>query len=359
MEHGQHLLRRMRVLAPEDRRLALDGATEAEVRKFDRHWPAWAHPGQVPPHDDWLVWVMLAGRGFGKTRAGAEWISGLARAAPGARIALVAATPEEARRVMIEGRSGLLAVARSGEERERLVWEPSRGRIGFASGAEAFVYSGAHPDGLRGPEHHFAWCDELAKWKRPREGWDNLQLGLRLGDRPRALVTTTPRPVAALKAILALEGTVLTGGATRANPHLPDAFVRAVEAIHAGTRLGRQELDGKLIEDFEGALWTRDLIESSRIRLPHPDLSAEGLLKRVIVGVDPPASSGGDECGIVAVGLGADGIGYVLADHSAGGLSPDGWGRRVAAAAEAHGAHRVVAESNNGGEMIRSVLAGA
>jgi phage terminase large subunit-like protein len=336
-------------------RLALRSLTEAERRVLEGDWPSWAHSGQTPGHDEWKVWVMLAGRGFGKTRAGAEWVSGFARDNPGAAIALVGANPQEARAVMVEGRSGLLAVARP-EEREQMRWEPSRRRLVFASGAEAFLYSAANPESLRGPEHHIAWCDELAKWRRGQAAWDNLRLGLRLGAKPRALVTTTPRPVPVLKRLLDLEGTVLTGGATRANPHLPDDFVAAVESAHKGTRFGRQELEGALLDDVEGALWTRALIERCRIRLPGSE--GERFFRRVVVGVDPPASQAGT-CGIVVCALGADGVVYVLADCSAGGLTPEGWARQAARAAQAWGAQRVIAEKNNGGEMVAAVLRGA
>ena len=328
--------------------------TAAEKRAFEADWPRWAHAGQRPPDRDWRVWVLLAGRGFGKTRAGAEWVMGFVRANPGAAVALVGATADEARAVMVEGRSGLLSLMKA-DERDGATWRPSRRRLGFANGAEAFLYSAANPESLRGPEHHIAWCDELAKWKRAQAAWDNLRLGLRLGERPRALVTTTPRPVAALKGLLALEGTVLTGGATRANPHLPDDFIAAVEAAHQGTRFGRQELEGVLFEDVAGALWTRDTIEASRLS----GTVKREELRRVVVGVDPPASAQGDACGIVVCGVDAEGVGHVLADMSEGGLSPEGWARRVAAAAEAWGAHRVIAEKNNGGTMVEAVLRGA
>lgn len=332
-------------------RLALRALTKDERRVLADDWPSWAHPGQTPGHEDWRIWVLLAGRGFGKTRAGAEWVSAFARNNPGATIALVGANPAEARAVMVEGRSGLLAVARE-EERELIRWEPSRRRLTFAGGAEAFLYSAAAPESLRGPEHHIAWCDELAKWRRGQAAWDNLRLGLRLGAKPRALVTTTPRPVPVLKRLLALDGTVLTGGATRTNPHLPADFIAAVEAAHKGTRFGRQELDGALLDDVEGALWTRDLIERCRA------LAAIPSMRRIVVGIDPPASEAGT-CGIVVCATGQDGIFYVLADCSAGGLSPEGWARRAAVAAGAWGARRVVAERNNGGEMVAAVLRGA
>jgi phage terminase large subunit-like protein len=342
---------------------ALAVLTPAERRALESDWPSWAHEGQLPPapspgsqEADWRVWVLLAGRGFGKTRAGAEWVSDFARTHPGAAIALVGATVDEARQVMVEGRSGLLAVAKAGEQAE-MRWEPSRRRLAFASGATAFLYSAANPESLRGPEHHIAWCDELAKWKKATDAWHNLRLGLRLGARPRILVTTTPRGVPALKAILARQGTARTGGPTWANPHLAQDAVEDLRSEHEGTRFGRQELEGLLIEDVEGSLWPRALIERCRVD------GGEGTLghkcPRVVIGVDPPGSAERDACGIVVCGLGSDGVGYVLADLSAGGLSPEGWARKVAATAEAWGAHRVVAEKNNGGEMVATVLRGA
>ena len=362
MDHGRALLERLEGLEPEERREALRAAGEHSVKQLDEHWPTWARKGQDPGHEDWTVWVILAGRGFGKTRAGAEWVTERARETPGAEIALVAANPEEARRVMIEGRGGLFAAARSGPERRCMRWEPGIGRLTFASGARAQVFSGANPEGLRGPEHHFAWCDELPKWRRAQPAWDNLVLGLRAGERPRAVVTTTPRPVPALRAVLEMEGVVLTGGATRDNPLLPQSFIRMVERAHEGTRLGRQELEGELLEDVAGALWSRELIEKSRVKALTPGPSPQngrGGLERVVIGVDPPASAEGDACGIVACGIGGDGTAYVLGDHSASGLSPQRWGLKVAAAAERWKADRVVAEGNQGGEMVDAVLRGA
>jgi phage terminase large subunit-like protein len=349
---GQEALEELLVLPDAEIERIVRALGDGGLLRFAGDWPAWSHAGQEEPGGDWRVWVMLAGRGFGKTRAGAEWVGQFAREHPGAAIALVAATADEARRVMIEGPSGLLAAARAGE-RSRMRWEPSLRRLRFASGAEAFVYSGAHPDALRGPQHHIAWCDELAKWEKPEESWTNLQLGLRCGERPRALVTTTPRPLKALVAILGEEGVVRTGGSTGKNPHLPGAFVSAMERQHRGTRLGRQELDGELIEDLEGALFSRELLAASRCLPPARELGGA-----VVIGVDPPASAGGT-CGIVACGMGRDGIACVLGDDSEGGLSPEGWARKVAAAAERHGATKVVAEANNGGAMVEAVLKGA
>jgi phage terminase large subunit-like protein len=351
---GRALMARLRALPPERRAQALAAAGEMEVRAFDEQWPIWAHRGQIPDHDEWTVWVMLTGRGFGKTRAGAEWVSAKARACPEAKIALVAANPREARRVMVEGRSGLLSVARHGDERRLIRWEPGLGRVRFASGAEAFVYSGADGDSPRGAEHHYAWCDELAKWRQGGETWDNLMLTLRAGERPQVVVTTTPRPVPALRSALESPEMVLTGGTSFDNPHLAAAFLRWAERVHGGSRLGRQELLGELIEDVEGALFPWALIERSRTAM----LPREAMV-RVVVGIDPPATAEGDECGIVVCGLAREGSGHVLADHSAGGLSPEQWASRAAGAAEAWRADRVVAEGNQGGEMVEAVLRGA
>jgi phage terminase large subunit-like protein len=351
---GKQALEALLALPPEEAERIVGALGDGAIERFHADWPAWVREGQEPPpagagHAEWRVWVMLAGRGFGKTRAGAEWVSGLARANPGARIALVAANPDEARRVMIEGRSGLLAVA---ARDEAPVWTPSLGRLAFPSGAQAFVYSGAHADSLRGPEHHFAWCDELAKWRQAEAAWDNLMLGLRLGDDPRALVTTTPRSIPLLKAIVADHATALTGGASRDNPHVSKAWRGDMERRLGGTRLGRQELDGMLFDDPEDALWEREMIEKKRkLRL-----AGGSPLLRIVIGVDPPASAGGT-CGIVACGMDADGRAHVLGDHSIGGASPNGWARKVAAAAETWDADRIVAEKNNGGDMVGSTLA--
>lgn len=326
---------------------------QEEIALLEPAWAARARGGQLPPGGDWRVWLLLAGRGYGKTRAGAEWVSALARANAGLRIALVGATIDEVARVMIEGRSGLIAVAAAEED---VIWRPTAGVLTFASGAQAFAYSGANPDGLRGPEHHVAWCDELAKWARPRETWDNLVLGLRLGRCPRVLVTTTPRPIPLLRELIV--DAAVTRGRTADNPDLPAAFVESVTARYGGTRFGRQELDGELIEEVEGALWTRALVERCRVRGPGPRAGEQGGLARVVVGVDPPASAEGDACGIVVCGAAADGTLLVLDDRSAHGLGPEGWARAVAAAAADWGAERIVAESNQGGEMVAAMLRG-
>ena len=341
---------RLAALSPDDRQWVLQGLTSPQKRALAEHWPCWAHLGQIAPPRDWRVWLIRAGRGFGKTRAGAEWVSDLARQRPNARIALVGGTIDDVQRVMIEGQSGLIAVAKAGES---YVWRRDAGEFDFESGARAFVFSAEAPDKLRGPEHHAAWCDELAKWRDGDRAWDNLLLGLRLGDHPRVLITTTPRPNALLRRIMAVPGLAETIGRMCDNPHLPGGFTTAMEELYRGTRLGRQELDGELIDDVPGALWTRAGLEAVRVR-------RAAALVRVVVAVDPPAGGeGGDACGIVAAGLGTDGLGYVLEDASVAGASPEGWARAVAGCAARHAAECVVAEKNQGGEMVRSVLLGA
>jgi phage terminase large subunit-like protein len=263
---GLDLVAYIGALPAPQRRAALDLLGDEERLAIDLSWPDWAHDGQrAPPAcadgSVWRTWVMIAGRGFGKTRAGAEWVLEQIRTGLPLRIALVAATRHEARRIMVEGASGLLAIAGPFVAS----WRPSLGILRFKSGAEATLFSGASPDALRGPEHHLAWCDELAKWDKPGECWDMLQLGLRLGSAPRALVTTTPRAGAALERIMAAEGSVTTGGATAANPHLPPAFIDAVEGMYKGTRLGEQELEGKLFSDVPGALWTAAMLDACRV----------------------------------------------------------------------------------------------
>lgn len=312
-------------------------------------WRFWANPAQLPPPGEWRLWLMLAGRGFGKTRAGAEWVRSIAERDGRARIALVGATVAEVRRVMVEGESGILSISpAAGRPR----WEPSLGRLSWRSGAQAFVYSGENPDGLRGGQHSHAWGDEIAKWAWPQATWDNLAMGLRLGAAPQALLTTTPRPIALLKRLRDTAGTVTVTGRMADNTLLPPAFVAAMMGDYAGTRLGRQELDGELIDDVPGALWTRDRIDAARCRTVPPTA-------RVVIGVDPSASIGGDACGIVAVALGEDGLGYVVEDASIAGASPEQWARAVADCAHRHAADRVVAEANNGGAMVRCVLIAA
>ncbi|NWG91834.1 MAG: DNA-packaging protein [Parvularculaceae bacterium] len=325
----------------------------------------WAHGSlehQRPPAGDWTLWLLLGGRGAGKTRAGAEWIRAFVRERTDpARIALVSETYADGREVMIEGQSGL---AHIGPPNERPTYEPSRRRIVFPrNGSVAYVFSSEDPDGLRGHQFHAAWGDELCKWKHAEETWSNLQLALRLGRRPRQVVTTTPRPIALLKRLLAAPTTAASHATTYANAeNLSPAFLGEIAAAYEGTALGRQELFGEIIEDVAGALWTRAMIEAARIHVP-PDFHQS--LDRIVVAVDPPASAGeaADECGIVVAGVlrGAsrgEATAFVLADRSEGGLSPRRWAEKAVAAFREFKADRILVETNQGGDMVREIVRG-
>lgn len=329
--------------------------SEEERCELAYHWRLWARDDQIAPAGDWRTWLILAGRGFGKTRAGAEWVREVAQADPNARIALVGASLGEARAVMVEGESGLLAVC---PPLARPDYEPSLRRLTWPNGAQAMLYSAAEPESLRGPQHSHAWCDEIAKWdasgQRAVKAWDNLLLGLRLGETPRVTATTTPRAVPLLMRLTSDEEVMRTTGRTEDNAaNLPARFVSDIRREFGKSLLGRQELDGELVLDLPGALWTRGLIEE--LREPVPAAPHQ----RVVIGVDPPASSEGDACGIVVAALGEDGIGRVLADASVERPSPERWARAVARAAREWQADRVVAEANQGGAMVASVLRAA
>jgi phage terminase large subunit-like protein len=327
------------------------------------HWSLHAHAAQLAPEVPWRTWMLMGGRGAGKTRAGAEWVRELVESGIAKRVALVGPTLHDVREVMIAGPSGLCAIGpeemRPTYEvtRRRLVWPP----VGLCKGAVAFAFSAEDPDSLRGPQFDAAWCDEIGAWAKDLDTWKTLAFGMRLGPAPRIVATTTPRPRALVKLLAgkaeaARGGVVLTQAGTRANAqNLSPEFVEALEEDYGGTELGRQELDGELIEDREGALWTRAMIERARC----PVEAAEGL-ERVVVAVDPPVSVGArsDACGIIVAGV-KDGIVYVLADATVRGLRPAEWAEKVAWAAEAHGARLVVAEGNQGGVLVRDVLVAA
>ncbi|MCU0891080.1 MAG: terminase family protein [Sandarakinorhabdus sp.] len=299
---------------------------------------------QRPPDGDWTIWVILAGRGFGKTHAGAEWVHALAAAAP-RRIALVAPTLDVARSVMVEGESGLLSRVPAGLA---LTWQPHAKRLLWSNGSEARLYSGGEPDALRGGQFDIAWGDEFAHWARGEDMVMNLRMATRLGASPRILLTTTPLPLGWLKALITEPNVVLTRGSTRDNAaNLPRGFVARLERRFAGTATGRQELAGEIVEDLEGALWTRALIERARGDVP-------AALVRVVVGVDPPAAGG--TCGIVVAALSADGHAHVLEDASVTGQRPEQWARAVVTAADRWQADRVVAEVNQGGTMVTAML---
>lgn len=327
----------------------------AERERLRDDWLLWARPDQLPPAGDWTTWLLLGGRGAGKTRAGAEWVKAvvLGREPFGGlatgRIALVGETFADVRDVMIEGVSGLLRIHRRGD---RPQWRPSLRRLEWPNGAVAQTFSSEDPEALRGPQFEVAWADEIAKWRHAEEVWDMLQFGLRLGTRPRQVATTTPRAVPLVKRLVADGTCVVARASTRANAfNLAPRFLDAVVGRYQGTRLGRQELDGELIEDREDALWRRDEIERARLDAAPPMI-------RIVVAVDPPATSGAtaDACGIVAAGVSDAGIGHVLADASIRGARPTDWAARAIGLYEALDADCLVAEVNQGGEMVTAIL---
>jgi phage terminase large subunit-like protein len=317
-------------------------------------WITQARADQWPPESDWSTWLVLGGRGAGKTRSGAEWVRGRALGLPGfhgkaGRIALVGETLADVREVMVEGVSGLKRVHPDGE---RPAWSASRRRLEWANGAVAQAFSSEDPESLRGPQFDAAWCDELGKWKHAEATWDMLQFGLRLGTRPRQVVTTTPRPLPLLKRLIADPGCVTTRARTADNAEfLAKSFLAGVTARYGGTRLGRQELEAEIIEERSDALWQRAALEACRVAQA-PEMA------RIVVAVDPPVSAGerADQCGIVAAGLGIDGLGYVLADRTAERLSPARWAKRAVELYHALDADRLVAEANQGGDMVAAVI---
>jgi phage terminase large subunit-like protein len=334
----------------------LDGFSAHEIQAILNLWDIRARREQLPPRRaNWRAWLFVGGRGAGKTRAGAEWVRGLAcgfrdfSRKPVGRIALVGEIWADARDVMVEGVSGLLAIHCRAD---RPAWEIGRRRLVWPNGAVAQVFSADDPESLRGPQFGAAWCDELAKWRRAQETWDMLQFGLRLGDWPRLLVTTTPRPLPLLKRLMSDPKNVVTRAATRRNAaNLAPAFLAAIEEKYGGTRLGRQEMDGEMIEDHANALWTRAMIEACRGERP-------ARLLQIVVAIDPPAASHAraDSCGIVAAGIDEAGIIHVLADETCSAARPRQWAQTALALYHRLEADALVAEVNQGGDMVAAVI---
>lgn len=336
--------------------LAPTDTAEGAYWRFESPDPTPEHPAPKPrwlpavPRSDWTYWLVCAGRGFGKTRTGAEWVRRKIRTTD--YVNLIAPTSADLRRVMIEGPSGILAVCPDGE---RPLYKPGVGGSGelhWPNGAKSLLFSADEPDRLRGPAHGALWADELASW-RYADAWDQAQFGLRLGDWPQACITTTPKVVPVFKAVLSDPGAIVSRGTTRENAiNLARPFLSHVVGKYAGTRLGRQELDADLLEDNAGALWRRSVLDSSRVAICPP-------LQQVVVGVDPMGSVANPnaECGIVVAGVGDDGDGYVIADSSIHG-KPNEWGLAAAAGYSLHQADWIVAETNFGGDMVEGVLTG-
>ncbi|PZX17718.1 phage terminase large subunit-like protein [Palleronia aestuarii] len=316
----------------------------------------WAMEHQLPPPGNWRSWVIMGGRGAGKTRAGSEWVRSMVEGSRpldkgvSQRMALVGETLDQVREVMIFGESGILACS---PPDRRPTWEAGRKRLVWPNGAVAQAFSAHEPEALRGPQFDAAWVDELAKWKKAEEAWDMLQFCLRLGEHPRQCVTTTPRNVPILKRLLAADSTVMTHATTSANrANLASSFLEEVMSRYGQTRLGIQELEGRLLEDVEGALWTREGLDNCRIKAV-PDLH------RIVVAVDPPVTGGSraDACGIVVAGLERGGDkAVVLEDASVVGVSPKQWAEAAVAAYHRHGADRMIAEVNQGGELVESIV---
>jgi phage terminase large subunit-like protein len=356
MPSTKPLALRLADLPPEERRRIISRLSFEDALAALYDWEGtWARPDQREPKGEWRTWLLRSGRGAGKTRAGAEWVRGKVERNIYGRIALVAPTAADCRDVIVEGESGILATARHDF---RPVYVSSKRRIEWPNGARAFLYSGEEPDRLRGPQHDAAWCDELASWRHP-ETWDMLLLGLRIGRDPRAIVTTTPRPTRLVRKIAESPTTVTTVASTYSNiAFLAHQFIDDVVSTYDGTHLGRQEIYGEIIEDILGALWTRNMLDAQRLGADDVE-RVKASLTRIAVAVDPAVTSGetSDETGIVVVGCddATPPHGYVLEDLS-GRYSPDKWARLAVEAYHRWDADRIVAEVNNGGDLVEHTV---
>lgn len=312
-------------------------------------WSAWeARPDQLPPDDDWATWLILSGRGWGKTRTGAEWLVWNAVQHPKTRWAIVCPTHADTRDTAVEGVSGIRAILDRYEMAQR--WNRSLGEVILKNGSRIKLFSADEPDRLRGPQHHGAWADELAAWKNPQEAWDQLRFGLRLGDNPQCVVTTTPRPLQLLRTLQKDSKTTITRGSTFDNAaNLSAVALEDLRAKYENSRLGRQELYGELLTDVEGALWTHDLIEAHRT-LDHPPL------ERIVVAVDPAVTytDDSDETGIIVAGV-ANQHYYVLADSTTK-AAPAEWAQRVATEFDRWAADTIIVETNNGGDLLPNLM---
>jgi len=336
-------------LSPAERGRLLAALDDKQCDELFYDWSLWARDDQRPPPGDWIYWLILAGRGAGKTRAGAvavrEWVKNFAI------VNLIGATHDDVRDVMVLGESGLMAICPR-DERPR--YARASGRLVWPNGAVSLLFSSQEPDRLRGKQHEKLWLDEVAAWKKP-DTFDQALLGLRLGAKPQAVVTTTPRPTKLIKQLVADPLTIVSRGSTFDNlNHLAQAFVERITERYAGRAIGRQELLAEIVEETPGALWTRALIERQRLA---PGATPATYVE-IVVGVDPPAKSGAkaDECGIVVAARAEGGAIHVLADLSSQGDTPGRWAARVVSAFRRFQANRVVAEINNGGEMVEAVL---
>ena len=332
--------------------------TDEEAALLQFQWSFWARPEQLPPVIDhtWLTWLILAGRGFGKTRSGAEWVRDLIENRGYGRIALVAEDAGDAREVMVEGESGIMAVC---PPWNRPNYEPSKKRLTWPNGAKAIIFSAEDPESLRGPQHDAAWLDELCKWRHQKEAWDQLQFGLRLGRRPVQCITTTPRPTPLLKEIVKRKSTLITKGHTYDNlENMAESFREAIVSTYEGTRLGRQELNAEILDDNPNALFHMKLIEAARVKRGEK----EEYQHETVVSVDPPITGNdkSDECGIIVASRTIPDTNHahyhIHQDASVQGRSPEGWAAAAVSAYYKHMASLIVVETNQGGDMAESVI---
>ena len=349
----------MSSLPVKERERILNSLSDEQLLELKYDWKFWSRPSQRSPKWNWFVWFLCAGRGFGKTRTGAEFVREEVRTLTERlgpiHVGFIAKTPADARKVMIDSAAGS-GIVNVSAPHERPNYNPSTKTLYWPNGSMGTVYSSKEYESLRGPAHHLIWADEIGSWHYPQETWDNAMFGLRLGPNPRAIVTSTPRPIPIIKDFFARVNVdvAMTTGSTYENiGHLPPRFLQTILDKYKGTTLGEQEIYAKLISDDPRALWSRLLLDTFRA-LKHPEL------KRIVVGVDPPASSGpnANECGIIGAGLGVDDKGYLLEDASLSFATPKKWGRAAVTLYHKLSANWIVAEANNGGEMVSEVIHG-
>jgi phage terminase large subunit-like protein len=348
MQNGNSLAKSLALLPEQERKKFLNSLTEEEAGDLLYDWEVWARPKQLEPPGEWLTWMILTGRGWGKTRTGAEWV--ISKAKKGAKhIALIGKTKADVRDTMLE--LGPASIMKISHPKFRPEYEPSKRRLTWPNNCIATIYSGDEPDQVRGPSHDFSWLDELAKFQYPQDVWDNLMFGLREGEDMKILVTTTPRPIPIIKNLIKDPNTIPVRGSTFENKdNLPKKYFDYVIAPYVGTRLGRQEIEGEILDDNPDALWTRKIIDNNR-RNKFPELV------RVVIAVDPEATANekSSETGIMAIGICVDGHGWLLSDDSLRG-TPDQWGNAVVTSYNKYNADRIIGEVNNGGDMIEYVI---
>lgn len=348
----------LRDLPDSDVAALLEELGPKKTEELQHNWEFWARPEQLEPEGIWNVWVALAGRGWGKTRAGSEWVRH--RIKKGDKIVhCVAPTKGDVRRVMVEGDSGLLNVCWKGDKTYRgkhigfPTWSPTNNTLTWENGSKAVFFSAEDPERLRGPQAYSAWTDELCAWRNAQETWDMLQFGLRLGKRPQVFVTTTPKTTKLIRTILDDDKTTISKGSTYDNSaNLADTFLDAVRKTYEGTRLGRQELYAEILDEASGALWNRGLLAKCEV-----DKEEVPTLNRIVVSIDPAVTSNAesDMTGIVVAGLDVNGTAYVLEDHT-GRYTPQQWASKAVELYREHMADRIVAERNQGGDMVRHTL---